>query len=177
MRGCSGLPRARSPSPPIAPLRAVHAKRRLALLWIRLPPNDFCNLLPTHGHTPEHPILAFRRAPLSRGAPECALVLVMPFWGLTTFPSRRRITRAASREQPFRRQPDGVARTPQDKTPKATARPQRRLQATLRSDHRLRRWPLDDCAGLHGPRNPERRTRPSRRMLPHNDKGEGSPPH
>jgi len=55
----SGLPRARSPSLPIAPPRAVHARRRQALLWIRPPPNDFCNLLPTHGHTPEHPILAF----------------------------------------------------------------------------------------------------------------------
>jgi hypothetical protein len=58
------------PRPRPSPPRAVHAKRRLALLWIRLPPDDFCNLLPTHGHTPEHPILAFRRAPLSRGPRE-----------------------------------------------------------------------------------------------------------
>jgi len=58
--------RARSPSLPIGPSRAVYAGRRLALLWIRLPPDDFCNLLPTHGHAPEHPIPAVRHAPLSR---------------------------------------------------------------------------------------------------------------
>jgi len=34
------------------------------------------------------------------------------------------------------------------------------LRATPRSDHRLRRWPLNDNAGLHGPSSPERRTSP-----------------
>jgi hypothetical protein len=42
-RAARRLPQARSPSVPIAPHRAVHAIRRQALLWIRLPPNDFCN--------------------------------------------------------------------------------------------------------------------------------------
>jgi len=68
-----GSPRARSPSLPIGTLRAVHAKRRRTLLWIRLPPNDFCNLLPTHGHTPEHPILAFSMRPAFRRDAEFAL--------------------------------------------------------------------------------------------------------
>jgi len=51
---------ARSPSLPIVTLRAFHAERRPALLWIRLPPIDFCNcnILPMRGHAHEHPILA-----------------------------------------------------------------------------------------------------------------------
>jgi len=150
LRGCSGLPRARSPSPPIAPLRAVHAKRRLALLWIRLPPNDFCNLLPTHGHTPEHPILAFRRAPLSRGAPECALVLVMPFWGLTTFPSRRRITRAASRDSPSEACPTALQERrktrPRKPPPNRNAACRRRFGPTIVCGDG--RWTIAlDCTG------------------------------
>lgn len=42
-RARAGFQPARSPSPPFATLRAFHARRRLALLWIRLPPIDFCN--------------------------------------------------------------------------------------------------------------------------------------
>jgi len=43
------------------------AERRHALLWVRLPPNDFCNYIPTHGHTQEHPILAYSSVPLDAG--------------------------------------------------------------------------------------------------------------
>jgi len=41
---------------------------------------------------------------------------------------------------------------------KVIDRPGRRLRATPRSDHRLRRWPLADNAELRGPSRPERRT-------------------
>jgi len=47
---------ARPPSPRIAPFRDFHAKRRHALLWVRLPPNDFCNYIPdvrTHPRAPD----------------------------------------------------------------------------------------------------------------------------
>jgi len=54
---------ARPPSPRIASLRDFHAERRHALLWVRLPPNDFCNYIPTHGHTHEHPVPACFGAP------------------------------------------------------------------------------------------------------------------
>jgi len=43
------------------------------------------------------------------------------------------------------------ASSPPSTTTKAIGRSQRRLRATSRPDHRLRRWPLDDSAGLHGP--------------------------
>jgi len=76
-----------------------HAKRRHALLWIRLPPNDFCNYISTHGHTHELPILACwgsritqrpRTRPRSRHA----------FYSKATLPSRRRNTRTTSRDSP-----------------------------------------------------------------------------
>jgi len=62
--------------------------------------------------------------------------------------------------QPFRSLHCGAASTPQSETSKATFRPERRLRATPRSDHRLRRWPLENSAGLRGPSSSERRTLP-----------------
>jgi hypothetical protein len=43
-------------------------------------------------------------------------------------------------------------------TPEVIIRSERRLRATPRSDHRLRRWPLDNDAELRGPSRSERRT-------------------
>jgi len=68
-----GLLQARSPSPPTFSHRDVYAMRMQALLWIRLTPNDFCNCIPTHGHTPEHPILAVASGISPGDAPETAL--------------------------------------------------------------------------------------------------------
>jgi len=46
--------------------------------------------------------------PAFRVGAECALVLAMPFWGVATFPSRRRITRAASRDSPSEANPTAL---------------------------------------------------------------------
>jgi hypothetical protein len=62
--------------------------------------------------------------------------------------------------QSFRSRLDDAASAPQNETSKTILRPERRLRATPRSDHRLRRWPLDDSAGLRGPSSAERRTLP-----------------
>jgi len=90
---------ARPPSPRIASIRDFHAERRHALLWVRLPPNDFCNYIPTHGHTHEHPIPACFEAPHYAVAPNAPSPSPL-FWRAATFPSRRRITKAASRDNP-----------------------------------------------------------------------------
>jgi len=93
---------ARPPSPRIAPFRDFHAKRRHALLWVRLPPNDFCNYIPTHGHTHEHPILAYFDAPhyaVASNAPSPS----PPFFREqrpSPLEEGSRETRAASRDSP-----------------------------------------------------------------------------
>lgn len=165
----AGFQPARSPSLPIVTLRAFHAKRRLALLWIRLPPIDFCNCklsLPRRGHNHEHPILADRlefRAWQNFSELALASVAVLPATG---FPLRRSFAKAASRDSPSDDAPRGAASTPRDTSPKVTARPRRRLRATPKPNHRLRRWLLDGNAELHGSRSLERRTSRSRALLP-----------
>jgi len=81
----------------------------------------------------------------------------MPVWtgGL---PLSKKDHERCEPRQPFRGRPYDAASAPQDETSKANLRSERRLRATRRSDHRLRRWPLDESAGLRGPSNPERRT-------------------
>jgi len=96
-----GALHARPPSPPIVPLRDVHAKRRRALLWVRLPPNDFCNYTidaRTHSRASD--------SRLSFESPASAVTPNLPscspgLWSLRTFPCRRRIASAASRNSPF----------------------------------------------------------------------------
>jgi len=129
---------ARPPSPRIAPFRDFHAKRRHALLWVRLPPNDFCNYIPTHGHTHEHPILAYFDAPhyaVASNAPSPS----PPFLGSSDLPLSKKDHESREPRQPFRRRPSGAASAPQSTTPKATDQSRRRLRATPRPDHRLRR--------------------------------------
>jgi len=88
---------------------------------------------------------------------EDAFVVAMPVWtgGL---PLSKKDHERCEPRQPFRGRPYDAASAPQDETSKANLRSGRRLRATPRSDHRLRRWPLDESAGLRGPSNPERRT-------------------
>jgi hypothetical protein len=118
--------RARSPSLPIGPSRAVYAGRRLALLWIRLPPNDFCNLLPTHGHAPEHPIPAVRHAPLSRIAmpnlpsiSSCFTARCLRHGALRhdDLPLSKKDHENCEPRQSFRSPLDGAASAPQSKDP------------------------------------------------------------
>jgi len=60
---------------------------------------------------------------------------------------------------------EGVREGPSLRAPRlvqssAIVQSRRRLRATPRPDHRLRRWSLGDSAGLHGPSSPERRILP-----------------
>jgi len=167
-RSRSGFRLARSPSPPIVTLRAFHAKRRPALLWIRLPPIDFCNcndFLPMRGHAHEHPILTEYPEVRTLADPQAHSRFRSRFTDLG-LPLSKKPTRACKPRQPFRRRPHGAASTPHDTPPETTARPRRRLRATPKPNHRLRRRLSDDSAGLHGPRDLERRTFLSRRLLP-----------
>jgi hypothetical protein len=86
--------------------------------------------------------------------PECA-PLSPRFLQHGDLPFRRSDHEDREPRQSFRNRSCGATSTPQVTTPKATARSRRRLRATPRPNHRLRRWPLDDNAGLHGPNNPE----------------------
>lgn len=129
---------ARPPSPRIAPFRDFHTKRRHALLWVRLPPNDFCNYIPTHGHTLECPILACFEEPhyaIASNAPS----LSPPFLRSCDLPLSKKDYESREPRQSFRRRPYDAASAPQNTTSKATDQSRRRLRATPRPDHRLRR--------------------------------------
>jgi hypothetical protein len=69
-RGARGY-RALDPRPRPSPRPAVFTGRRHALLWVRLPPNDFCNFIPTHEHTHEQPILANSRSRIPQRPRTC----------------------------------------------------------------------------------------------------------
>jgi len=167
---------ARPPSPRIAPFRGFHAKRRHALLWIRLPPNDFCNYIPTHGHTHEHPIPACfeephyavtsnalslsslffkeqRPSPLEEGSRELRAATILPI------SSSRRCKRAAKHDtesyRPVATPLAGDAST----RPSLAAMDVGRQRWTARAEW-LRAKDLL-----------------SRRLLPQYDVGEDSPPH
>jgi len=167
---------ARPPSPRIAPFRDFHAKRRHALLWIRLPPNDFCNYIPTHGHTHEHPILAcfeephyavasnapslpqpffreLRPSPLEEGSRGLRAATVLPT------PPLRRCKRAAKYDtESYRPVATPLAGDASTRPPLA-AMTVGRQRWTARAEW-LRAKDL-----------------PSRRLLPQYDVGEDSPPH
>jgi hypothetical protein len=101
----------------------------------------------------------FARPAYVRGDVESAFALARLFKAGDLPLSKKDHERREPR-QPFRSRPHDAARAAQDETPKAILRSTRRLRATPRSDHRLRRWPLENSAGLHGPRNSERGTFP-----------------
>lgn len=101
-------PRARPPSPPLGPLRDVHAKRRQALLWVRLPPDDFCNCISdarTHSQAPDSRRSFERPAPAVTSKSALALAGLV---GPATFPCRRRAASAASRDSPFEAGPTAL---------------------------------------------------------------------
>lgn len=118
-------------------------------------PTTSATALPTHGHTPEHPILALRfERPAFAVTPNLPPRSPGPF-GHGDLPLSKKGRECCEPQQSLRSQPYGVASMPQSETSKVTARSGRRLRATPRFDHRLRRWPLDDNAGLDGPSRPE----------------------
>jgi len=78
-----------------------------------------------------------------------------PFLGSCDLPLSKKDYESREPRQSFRRRPYDAASAPQNTTPKATDQSRRRLRATPRPDHRLRRWPLDDSAELHGPSGSE----------------------
>jgi hypothetical protein len=82
------------------------------------------------------------------------------FLGSGDLPLSKKDHESCEPRQSFRRRPYDAASAPQSTIPKATGQSRRRLRATPRLDHRLRRWPLDDSAGLHGPGRSERGTLP-----------------
>jgi len=102
---------ARPPSPRIAPFRDFHAKRRHALLWVRLPPDDFCNKLPdarTHprasdSREPEEPHYA-----VTSNAPS----LSPCFLGHRDLPLSKKDDEGCEPRQSFRNRPHGAASTP-----------------------------------------------------------------
>jgi len=93
----SKSPRPRPPSPLTGhtAMFARCADKRFSGSGYR--PTISATALPTHGHTPEHPILAFFWSPAFAIGSRSALALAGPVEGPTTFPCRRRIASAASR--------------------------------------------------------------------------------
>jgi len=155
-RGYRGLDPRPCPSPRLA-LFTRCADGRFSGSGYR--PTTSATDYPTHGHTPEPPAFALRAVPRFTLDVEGDLALAC-FLGHATFPSRRRITRAANRDSPSGADRAMLQASPLGETPKAVPRSTRRLRATPRSDHRLRRWPLENSAGLHGPSSSEQGTVP-----------------
>lgn len=130
-------------------------------------PIDFCNVFPTHGHTPEHPIPAFIPKTACGGKLRVCPCVRRSSYGAATFPSRRRIAKAASRDSPFEVCIHDAARAAWIYKPRKPSSGQdvacgRRPEPDLR----LRRKPLDDSAGLHGPSRPSSEGPPFRLLLP-----------
>jgi len=123
----------------------------------------------------EHPILADSMEP-HYAATMNSSRFRRAFYGATTFPLRRRNTKLASRDNPFRHRSRGAASTPQNTMPKVTDQPECRLRATSCPGHRLRRRTLDDDNGLRGPSRPRAKDPPSHRLLPQFGGGEDAPP-
>jgi len=76
------------------------------------------------------------------------------FLGNDDLPLSKKDHESCEPRQSFRSLKSAAASTPPNKTPKTTVPSKRRLRATPRSDHRLRRWQLDESAGLHGSTKP-----------------------
>jgi hypothetical protein len=151
--------RALDPRPRASCTPRFHAKRRQALLWVRLPPNDFCNHIPDARTRPRtSDSRAIRGMALPN--PTKPLSLSPRLFEHDDLPPSREDHKGYEPRQPFRNRPHGAASTPKSTTPEVTDRSRRRLRATPRPNHRLRRWPLDVDAGLRGPNHPERRTFP-----------------
>jgi hypothetical protein len=157
---CRGLSRARPPSLPTGAERFL-ARYRQALLWVRLAPNDFCNSTSDARTRPRAPD---SRLPSRLPSHVCQCTRDLAFALATPLGTRRpspveegpRTLRAVT--TPPMPNPASLQERRRVKASEADVRSRRRLRAAPRSDHRLRRWPLNSGAGLHGPGSPERRT-------------------
>jgi hypothetical protein len=147
----------RSPSPPVVRLALFTRNADLRFSGSGYRPTTSATNYDARTHSRASDSRLFVRPALC-GDVECALDLAMLFYGITTAPPSKSHDESCEPRQSFQSQLDGAASAPQNETLKATFRPRRRLRATPRSDHRLRRWPLENSAGLHGPSSPERRT-------------------
>jgi len=88
--------------------RDFHAKHRQTLLWVRLPPNDFCNYHSTRGHAHEHPILAHSTRRLLAVHIEFALVFAAPFYGNSDLPLSKKNRESHEPRQSFRTDPTAL---------------------------------------------------------------------
>jgi len=159
-RACAllrGYRELRSPSPPVVRLALFTRSADLRFSGSGYRPTTSATNYDARTHSRASDPRLFAR-PAFCGDVECALDLAMLFYGIVTAPPSKNHDESCEPRQPFQSQLDGAASAPQNETPKATFRPRRRLRATPRSDHRLRRWPLENSAGLRGPSSPERRT-------------------
>jgi len=104
----SRLLRARPPSLHIGSPCDSHTGRRCTLLWVRLPPNDFCNFTfdaRTHSRTSDSRVIELPRFAVASTLPSLSRFL----YGIATFPSRRRIASAANRDNPSDADPTDAA--------------------------------------------------------------------
>jgi len=148
------------PRPCPAAAHVHHARRRQTLLWIRYRQTISATSF-RRADTPSSVRFSPRSRPPSRfflrQDARARFRSRLARQGETTFPSRRRTTKACEPRQLLRDRRDDAASAPPRTTSKAPDQPRRRLRATTRSDHRLRRWPLDWSAELRRPNGPERR--------------------
>jgi len=172
----SWLPRARSPSLPIAALRFC-ARRQHALLWIRLPPTDFCNdhRSGTHPRAPDS--RAYRKPRVTAVAQDSPSFSPRFFWNQGNLPLSRKdheAPRAATAlfEAAFRRCKHAESWRPQKPSPNhdiACGRCPDPITAC--GDERWTK--MLDCTG-----RATRSEGPSQCcLLPQNNVGGGSPPH
>jgi hypothetical protein len=159
-RACAllrGYRELRSPSPPVVRLALFTRNADLRFSGSGYRPTTSATNYDARTHSRASDSRLFVR-PAFCGDVERALDLAMLFYGTATAPPSKSHDESCEPRQSFQSQLDGAASAPQNETPKATFRPRRRLRATPRSDHRLRRWPLENSDGLRGPSRPERRT-------------------
>jgi len=162
------LPGARSPSDPTATPHAANVERRQRHLWTRHRPTTSATCYQTYGHALEHPALrtSWRLGRSLRPRREaCSRSRVLA--GTRTSPVEEVPRELRSRDQPYRSRTRDAGKNAARRSPGSCPQSTRRLRATPRPGHRLRRWPLENSAGLHGPREAERGTGRSAACWPH----------
>jgi hypothetical protein len=149
----SRLPRARSPSPPTAASRCSRETSTCA----SLDQAAALRLLQLTSDARSHPRASDSRVSMRHAV--CRVFywhriccsLSRCFLRHCVLPLSKKVHESCEPRQALRSQLDGAASTPQNRTSKTILRSRRRLRATPRSDHRLRRWPLEHGAGLRRP--------------------------
>jgi len=125
------LQRARPPSPPIVTPCVFRAGRRHALLWIKLPPDGFCNFTSdarTRSRAPDSRVRP--PPPRIRRCVGLARALPVLFYGTSPSPLEEE-AKATSRSRSSEHAPRGAASTPRGYDPESIARSRRRLRAAL----------------------------------------------